>query len=186
MGQTAKRAGGDEVRRVLDDRRPAVVVADERDSPVGRAGERGGLQRLLRGAADRLLAEHVLAALEGRPDHVEVRVVRGRDADGLDRRVVDDIVPVRGRSLEAEPGLRGRGTSAVRVGAGDEPGGDPALREPVADEAVRAAVGLAHPAHPDHADAHDPTHRVMPPCGAPRSLSVPATAADGGAASAPY
>ena len=94
VGQRAQLAGRDQLGRVAHERRPAVVEADAADhagAPHGALGAHG----LLRRAADRLLAEHVLARLRGRLDQLDVQHVRRRDHDDVDRRVVDDAAPVR-------------------------------------------------------------------------------------------
>jgi hypothetical protein len=162
VGQLAEGAGRDQVAGMLDDRRPAVVVADERDE-TGAPGERRRLEGLGRRATDRLLAQDVLAGGERRPDHGQMGVVRRRDADGLDRRIGDHVRPVGRGPLEPEPLPGGLGPARVVVRAGDEPGVDPAVVEAVADEPVRAAVGLAHPAHAHHPDPDRPSHRGPPP-----------------------
>jgi hypothetical protein len=104
----------------------------------------------------------VLAGGGGRPDDLQVPVVRRGDGDGLDRRVGDDLPPVGGAAREAEALLRGARAIALLVGADDESGPDALVEEAVAGGAQAAAMHRAHPAHTDHPDADRPLHRISP------------------------
>ena len=86
------------------ERHPAVVVPDARDHARPPHGG-GDAHRRLGGAADRLLAEHVLAGLGGGDAQLLVEHVRGGDDDDVDIGVLDDRPPVLGRLGEAEPAI---------------------------------------------------------------------------------
>ena len=107
VGDLAELAASDQVRGVAHERRPAVVVAhagDHARAPRGALGAHG----LLRRAADRLLAEDVLAGLRGGLDQLDVDHVRRRDVDDLDRRVVDHPPPVLRRRARSRTTSRRR------------------------------------------------------------------------------
>ena len=152
VGELAELAALDQVGGVAHERRPAVVEADARDDPGAARGALGA-DGLLRRAADRLLAEHVLAGLGGGLHELDVEHVRRRDEHDLDRRVVDHRAPVGGAAAEAERGHRLVEPRGHRVGADHELRIEPAVGEQRRDPQQRAAVGLAQPAEADHADA---------------------------------
>ncbi len=151
----AQRAVGDELARVLHERRPAVVVAHAaRDArpPRGALGADG-----LRGrAADRLLAEHVLARGGRGLDQLDVEHVRRGDEHHVDLGIVDHGPPVGGRAGEAERAGRLLAALGQRVAADHELGVERPLGKQRRDAQQRAAVGLAQPAEADDPDADPP------------------------------
>ena len=150
-------AAVDELLGVLHERCPAVVVPDAGDDVAGGALRGDGLCRR---ATDRLLAEHRLAGGRGGTDHLDVQHVRGGDDDEIDVGVLDDLAPVVGRLGEAEAFDRLGAPGRDGIGADDEHRVGDAIGEQRRDAAVGPAVGLAHPAEPDNADAQaPPCHR---------------------------
>ena len=93
--------GLQQLTEVQHERSPAVVVAHAGDDP-GLPRRRRDAHRLLRRAADGLLAEHVLARFGGRHAQLLVEHVGRGDDDDVDLVVVDDTPPVVGRPFEPE------------------------------------------------------------------------------------
>ena len=142
----------DQLRDVAHERRPAVVVTHTGDHARLPGGALRA-HRLLRRAADRLLAEHVLAGRAGRLDQLDVEHVRRRDHHDVDVRVVHDPAPVLRALLEPERPHRVLGARRHGVGADHQPGVELAVLEQRRDAQHRTAVGLAQPAEADHRDA---------------------------------
>jgi hypothetical protein len=162
VGDVAQAPVCDELRRVANERRPAVVVAHAcRHTRLARQALGAG--GLLRRPADRLLAEDVLAGLRGGLDQLEVQHVRRRDPHDVNGRIVHDRAPVGGppRVPEGADGLAqalGDG-----VAADHELGLERPLGEQGADALQRAAVGLAEPSEADQADADAPARPGLGP-----------------------
>ena len=150
-------AGVDQLAGMSHGWRMPVVEADDRPHPGARDGlrDRSGLGGE---AADRLLDPDVLARPGRGHGDVSVQPVGGRDADGLDLGIVDDLPPVVGRALVPEPLDRGPRALGVLVGCDDEAGDTRAVREVVAASAVRDAVHPTHPADTDQADPDRARH----------------------------
>jgi hypothetical protein len=94
----------DELTGECDRRHAAVAEADHRahagtGCPLGRLRHPNGLLHRVRQG---LLAEHVLACVEGCDGDLGMRVARRADVDDVDGRVVDDTAPVGLRVLPAE------------------------------------------------------------------------------------
>ena len=96
------------------------------------AGCRRHLLRLLDGVRQRLLAEHVLAGLQGGDRDLGVAVTRGADVDQVDVVAFDQAPPVGLGRGEAEP--VSRRADRLRVAAGDrgQLGGERQVEEPCA------------------------------------------------------
>jgi hypothetical protein len=110
------------------------------------------LMALRRGAAERLLAEHVLARAQRRQRRLRVEVVRTDVVEQLDRRILDQHAPVGRRTLEAVAARRlGR---ALRPTADDLDEPRDQWRRPgdVADGPQGMEVGLADEAVAEHPD----------------------------------
>ena len=75
------------------------------------------LPRKLGGVGERLLAIDMLAGFDCRHGNVEMHVVGCADVDDIDRRVVDDRMPVVDGALIAE-GVRGL-LGDLQIGVGD-------------------------------------------------------------------
>src|SRR5467141_2943347 len=163
----------DELARVLDERRPAVVVADERDGsglPRGRVA----LEGLLRLASHRLLAEDVLSRLERGAVDLEVHAVWSGDVHHLHFGIGDHLPPIGGGPLEPEALLRGSGALFHRVAADHQLRHEAAPGEPIRDGSVGPAVDLAHPSHADDADAECLSHSNLLQCSRSREASTQA------------
>jgi hypothetical protein len=156
VAHAADAARRDQVVRVADRREPAVV---ERRG-VDHAGRVGGGPHgvgLVGGAAQRLLAQHVLAGPGGRDDRRGVLVVRTDVVEQVHGGVVDRRLPVGGGA--GEPEARRGGGGAVAVAADqdlearrrDVPGSTRPRRAPEDAQGVR--VGAAHEGRAQHRDA---------------------------------
>ena len=141
----------DQLRGVAHERSPAVVVTHTGDH-ARLPGSALRAHRLLRRAADRLLAEDVLAGRAGRLDQLDVEHVRRRDDHDVDVRVVHDPAPVLRALLEPERPHRVLGARGHGVGADHQPEIELAVLEQRRDAQHRPAVGLAEPAETDHRD----------------------------------
>ena len=147
----ADRTTVDELLGVLDERRPAIVVADPGDHARPPRRELGG-DGLGRCSADRLLAEHVLAVGRRRFDHLDVEHVRSRHEHDVDVVVFDHAAPERDRRFEPE---RSHGLLApVLDGVADDHqlGLVVAVGEVARSPAATTAVRLTHPSEADHTD----------------------------------
>ena len=103
-------------------------------------------------AAERLLAEDVLARL-GRGDRrLGVERVRAAVVEQADRRVADDVAPVGRPALVPVPLGRAGDGLLVPAGDRDEPRHERRRPRHVLDLAERVRVGLAHERVPEHAD----------------------------------
>ena len=154
--QRAQLAGRDQLGGVAHERRPAVVEPDAADH-AGPAHRALGAHGLLGRAADRLLAEHVLARLRGRLDQLDVEHVRRRDRPR--RRPPGPRPPGASRRSRARSRTRTTASSAT-PGAGsaqvDQHRVVRALAEQHREPGERARVRAAQPPEPDHPDADPP------------------------------
>ena len=148
-------AGGDEVAGEGGRRNAAVGVAEHRVDALrgGLLGGGGHGLGLGDGVRERLLAEHVLAGLEGGDRDLGVRAARRDDVDDVDVVAGDRVAPV-GGGLGPAP-LLGGGRECILLAADDEghlgEGGE--VEEPRGDPpALR--VGGSHEAVADHRHAH--------------------------------
>ena len=155
--ERAELARRDQLGGVADERRPAVVEADAAGHARAADGALGA-HGLLGRAADRLLAEHVLARLRDGLDQLDVEHVRRGDPDGVDLGVVDHAAPVVARAREPEGGDRLVGRARRRVRAGHEHRVVRAVAEQHRDARERARVRPPEPAEADHPDADAPPH----------------------------
>ncbi len=109
------------------------------------------LVALVRVAAERLLAEDVLARLGSRDRRRCVQGIGAAVVEQADRRVGDDVLPVGRPAFVAELGGDCRDRVLVPPGHRDEPRLQ--RRVEVGDLLERARVGLAHEGVAEHADA---------------------------------
>ena len=150
VADLAELAGLDQLAGQPHRRHEAVVEAAQMlDARRGHALP--DLVALVRVAAERLLAEHVLARL-GRGDRrLGVQRVGAAVVEQADRRVGDDVAPVGRPALVAELGRDRRDRVLVPPGHRDEPGLQ--RRVEMSDLPERARVRLAHEGVAEHADA---------------------------------
>ena len=140
--------------RQTDGRRTAVGEPDHRpDAVLGRAlGGRGHRLGLGHRVGERLLAEHVLACVQGTHGDVDVGVARGADVHEVDVVAGDQPGPVGLGRLPAEsPGCL-RHAGGVPAAEGAHPGPQRQVEE-VWCGAPGLGMGSAHEGVPDHADA---------------------------------
>ena len=126
-----------------------VEAAHEADGDQLLAGLLLGLHDLdavLGGGGQGLLAQHVLARLDDPDDVGGVDLAEGRDDDGVDVGVVDELL---GGVVGPGPVGLGAGDGGVMVDVGD--GDDPAARQVVGDA---GEVGAAHAAGADESNAN--------------------------------
>ena len=103
-------------------------------------------------AAERLLAENVLARLGGGDRGLGMKRVRAPVVEQPDRRVADDVAPVGRPPLVAVPLRRTCHRSLVPAGDRDEPRHQRRRPRHVLDLAERIRMGFAHECVPEHAD----------------------------------
>ena len=115
----AELLGGDQLAREPDRGHEAVVEAAHVDDAGGRGG---GPDRMALGggAAERLLAEHVLAGRERGERRLDVQVVGADVVEQVDLGIRDQVAPVGRRALEAVAVGRRGGALGVVAGQGDE------------------------------------------------------------------
>src|SRR5829696_5930542 len=154
----AEPAGRDQLPGQGDGRDPAEVEAGHRpDAAGGRPGRGGGHgPRLLDGVGQWLLAEDVLAGLQGGDRDLGVAGARGADVDQVDVVALDQPLPVGLPGGPAEPAGRGRHGGGVPAADGGHPGREREV-EDVADRPPGLGVGAAHERVADHPD---PEHAV--------------------------
>ena len=130
-------AAGDQFAKTL---RSRVVRPHERlgEPASGRLGDREEPLGIRPGQRQRLLAQDVLAALEGPPDPVDVERTRQRDVDGINRRV--------GQHLEVR-------RHVVAIGDGSRRLGDDALPRQTEGRPQPEAMGARRGA--EHSPSHD-------------------------------
>ncbi len=150
VADLAKRAVCDQLPRELDGREEAVVEAGHVDD-AGALDRRPDRVRLLRVAAERLLAEDVLAGARRGDRRRGVEPVRAAVGDEVDRRIVDQLPPVEDGALVAELGGHAGRRVAVAGAEGDQPHRH--LRRDPRQLAQRDRVRTAHEAAAEHADA---------------------------------
>ena len=114
-----------------------------------------------RRAADRLLAEHVLAGRGRGLDHLDVEHVGGGDEDDVDVVGVDDLVPIGHGSLIPERSHRIVAPRRNRVADDDQFWFVVAVEEVARRTPASPAVGLPHPSETDHTDSYR-AHLVRP------------------------
>src|SRR5262249_38799812 len=130
----------------------AVVEAAEM-LDAGGGDARPDVVRLVRGPAERLLAEDVLAGLGGGDRRLGVQRGRAAVVEQADALVRYDVAPVGRPALEAVA-LRGRGDGLlVPSGDRDEPGHERRRPRHVRKLPERVRVRLAHERVAEHADA---------------------------------
>jgi hypothetical protein len=112
--RVADQALVDQVLGVHDGRGVAEGEAELGLEPLGRRqlGRAGGLPGV---AVHRLLAQHVLAGLQGVPGDLEVGLVAGGHVDHVDRGVVEELTIVGDRAGDAELLGHPAGEVGVRV-----------------------------------------------------------------------
>ena len=157
MGYASQFPLGYELLGILDERRPAIVVADESQHP-SLAGGGGTLDGFLRIPADRFFTQDVFSSLSRRPVDFQVHAIGRSHADGLNGGIGDHRAPVGRGALEAKALLGGLGTCFHLVGADNQLGGNPALMKTIWNGAIRAAVHFTHPAHANHPDTDCTCH----------------------------
>ncbi len=143
--------------RVLHQRRPAVVVADEAQHACLARRPLDG-RCFARIAADRLFAQDVFARRRGSLHHLQMQKVGRRDIDHFHFRIGHHGAPIRRPALEAQAFLRLAGARFHIVGADDQTRLQAAVRKTFGNLPVRAAVLHAHPTHADDADSDDSCH----------------------------
>ncbi len=142
---------------ILDERSPAIVVADGGQHPRF-AGGGNTLDGFLWILADRFLTQDVFPSLGRCPVDFQVHVVGCSHADGLNLGIGNHRTPVGGVALEAKALLGGLCTRFYCVGADNEPGENPTLMKTVRNGAIRAAMYFTHPAHANHTDTDGTCH----------------------------
>ena len=110
------------------------------------------LVALLRGPAERLLAEDVLAGLRRGDRRLGVQVVRPRVVEQLDVGIGDELVPVGHEALEAVAGSRGANRTLVSSRDRDQPWHERRRPGHVRERLVPVRVRLAHEGVAEHAD----------------------------------
>jgi hypothetical protein len=153
VGDRSQFARGDEVAGVLNDRRPAVVVAGKthHPRPLHRIGSG---DRLLGKASHRLFTRDVLARRRCRVHEFQVHTVGRGDIHHIYIGVVDHLAPVGDVLPEAEPFLRGFCPLLIGVGAHHQDRIDPLFDKPVGYHPVRPGVDVSHPPHSDNPDSN--------------------------------
>jgi hypothetical protein len=137
--------------RELYDRHEAVVEAAQ-VLDAGRGDLPPDLEALVRGAPERLLAEHVLAGLRGGDRRLGVHRVRRAVVEEPDALVGDEVAPVGRPALVAvPPGGLGDGR-AVAARDRDEPWHERRRRGQVGERAEGVRMRLAHERVAEHAD----------------------------------
>ena len=157
MGQASQFPLGDELPGILDERRPAIVVADE-GQHHSLAGGGCTLDGFLRILADRFLTQGVFPGPGRRPVDFQVHAVGRSHVDDLNCGISDHLTPVGCVALEAKTLLGSLSAGLHRVGADNEPGENPALMKTIWNGAIRAAVHFAHPPHANHTDTDCACH----------------------------
>ena len=174
MSHLAKAAGAQQLTRLQHHRCPTIIETNEIEhaSCLRRASD--GC-RLFWEAAGWFLTVDVFAGRRRRFDDFKVQEIRCGDIDDIDVWVIDDGAPI-GISV-SEAMTVGGGLRSLRqgIGTGNQLGSCGRIREAVGNEAVGAAVHLAHPAHADHADAEAWFGHALSPAVPP--VAVPAHAA---------
>jgi hypothetical protein len=157
VSQSAQPPFADQLPRVLHQRRPSVVVSDERKD-ASLSGQTLNLSRLLRILSHRFFAKDVLAG-RGRCAHdFKMHVVRRSYIYDLNVRVSDYLLPAGGVPLEAESFLSLFGTRFNVVGANNQSGPNTTVVETISRLEVSTAVYRSHPAHPDDPDPDNLRH----------------------------
>lgn len=156
VAQGADAPVGDHAAGERDGRDAPVVEADHRQLAVGGCpfGGLGHRLRLLHRVGERLLAQHVLAGLQGGDGDLGVAVARGADVDQVDVVPGDQRPPVGLGGGPAEPVGRGAHPRGVAAADRGECGRERQV-EDVAHGAPALRVGGAHERVPDHADTQD-------------------------------
>ena len=159
VGDGAQPARPYQAKRILHQRRPAVIVAHPADR-TRRPRRRRDRRRLVRVAPHRLLAEQVLARFDGGQRDRCVQGVLGGDVNHLHLRVVHRLAPVGGSAIEAH--LRRPFKRARRhvVRTHHQMRLHAQLREAIPQLPVGARVHRPHPAHADHRHPQRPPART--------------------------
>ena len=145
-----------------------AVVEAAHVHDAGALGLAPDLERLVGRAAERLLAEDVLAVARGGDGRLRVERVRPAVVEEADALVRDLLAPVGDRLGPAELPARGLDLVGRAPGEGDELGCERRVERPGLAE--RARVGLAHEGIAEHADADALAGRHTPPRAARRRL----------------
>ena len=151
MADLSELAALDQLAGEPDRRHEAVVEAAEVLDP-GRRHAGPDLVRLVGVAAERLLAEHVLAGLGRRDRRLGVHGVRAAVVEQADRRVGDEVAPVGRPALVAVPVGGCCDGGLVPACDGDEPRQERRWPGDMADVQEGARVGLAHERIAEHPD----------------------------------
>ena len=152
VADLAELAGLDQLAGEPDGWHEAVVEAAE-VLDAGRGDARPDLVRLVGVAAERLLAEDVLAGLGRRDRRLGVHGVRSAVVEEADRRVGHDVAPV-GRPALVAVAVGGLGDRRlVAAGDRDQPGQERRRPGDVAYVQERARMRLAHEGVAEHPDA---------------------------------
>ena len=130
-----------------------AVVERAHVHDTGRLHPLPDLVRLLAVAAERLLADDVLARLGRRDRRLGVQVVRTAVVEELHLRVGDELAPVRRVALEAVPVRRGRHGLLVAPGDRHEPWHQRRRPGHVRELLVPVRVRLAHERVAEHPNA---------------------------------
>src|SRR6266487_859580 len=163
VGQPSQFACGDELSRILNDRRPAIVVADEGEYS-SLVGDGGTLYSFLRVLSNRFLTQDGFPGPGCFADDFQVHTVGGSYVDDLNLPVGDDRVPVGCVALEAKALLGSLRASFYLVGTDDEPGKQSTLKKSIWNGSIGATVNFAHPTHPDHTNTNCTCHdSFLPP-----------------------
>ena len=161
VADLAELAGLDQLPRQPHRRHEAVVEAAE-VLDARRLDALPDLVALRRVAAERLLAEDVLARLGGRDRRLGVERVRAAVVEEGDPRIGDEVVPVGRPALVAEAGRRVR--DRLLVAPRDRDQARLQRRVEPSDLAEGARVRLAHEGVAEHPDpdfvSHGPPRRV--------------------------
>ncbi len=144
---------------ILDNRCPAIVVADEGEYSCLLRGLKA-LDGFLRVFANWLLAQDRFPGPGSFANDFQVHAVGSRYVNHLNLWIGDDLMPVGCVAFVAETFLRALSACFHLVGAHHEPGSYSALIETVWNSAIGAAVNFAHPTHADHADTNCTCHDV--------------------------
>src|SRR5436305_3642400 len=164
MGQASQLPFTDKLACILDERSPAIVVADGGYHP-GFTGGSSTPDGFLWIFANWFLAEDVFASLRCCPVDFQMHPIWGSHANGFDLGVGNDGTPVGGIALEAKALLGGSRTCFYGIGADNEPRLNATFIKTVWNGAIRATMHFAHPTHANHPDTdstcHDDTSNVV-------------------------
>src|SRR5215469_3514610 len=157
VSQSPQSPLSDKLPGVLDEWRPAIVVADKRQHP-SLASSSGTLDGFLGIPSDWFLTQDVFPRLGRGPVNLQVHPIGRSHVDDLNCRVGDHLMPIGRGALKTKTLLGCLYARLHCIGAGNQSWDNPAFMKTVWYGAIRAAMYLAHPAHANHPDTDGTCH----------------------------